>query len=107
KVPLLDWMCMHPSDLERLARSLLQGDLAIGEFVSQLSAPLSANLGEAMVDLDRQRRCGFPEVVFGQGKSVESLEKIFGAILSHGSDVFATRISSEQAERLLSAFSTG
>ncbi len=32
--------------------------------------PSVAELGDVTLDLDRQRRCGFPEVVFGQSKSV-------------------------------------
>lgn len=45
----------------------------------------------ARVDLDRQRRCGFPEVVYCEGKSVEAVEQIFEALVAAGQDAFATR----------------
>ena len=63
-----------------------------------------APLGEAQVDLDRTRRCGFPEVVFAEGKTVEVMDKIFRSLLAHGSDVFATRMSMEQAAALQQKF---
>src|SRR3990172_2220998 len=56
------------------------------------------------VDLDRRRRCGFPEVVFGPGKSVEQLRKIVAALIQHGDPVLATRITPEQAAGLSAAF---
>ncbi len=66
-----------------------------------------ANTGDAQVDLGRHDRCGFPEVVFAEGKTVEAIEKIFEALLENGVDVLATRMSAEQAEPLLKRFSKG
>jgi NCAIR mutase (PurE)-related protein len=59
------------------------------------------------LDLDRRRRCGFPEVVFGPGKSIEQLREIFAQLIEHGEPVFATRISPDQAAALMSAFPDG
>ena len=59
-----------------------------------------ADVGEAQIDLDRHRRCGFPEVVFAEGKTVAAMEKIFQAQIAHGSDVLATRMAPEQAAEL-------
>jgi NCAIR mutase (PurE)-related protein len=64
-------------------------------------------VGPAQVDLDRQRRCGFPEVVYSQGKTVEAIAKIFRAQLRHGTDVLATRMSAEQAAELTPQFPAG
>lgn len=95
---------MNSHELERLAKGLLHGDLSIEDFVGRVAKPLIADLGEAQVDLDRHRRCGFPEVVFAQGKTVAAMEKIFQAQLSHGIEVLATRMSAEQAAELLVRF---
>ena len=59
------------------------------------------------VDLDRQRRCGFPEVVFGPGKTVEQLREIVRLLLQHGQPVLATRIDESQAAGLSEEFSGG
>jgi hypothetical protein len=95
---------MNPRQLEQLAKQLLEGTLPLDDFVQAASHPVTADLAEAQIDLDRQRRCGFPEVVYGSGKSVPTLEKIFERLLAAGVDVLATRISAEQAAVLAPKF---
>jgi pyridinium-3,5-biscarboxylic acid mononucleotide synthase len=50
------------------------------------------------IDLDRQRRCGFPEVVYGPGKSPTTIAAIAQELLGRGQPVLVTRVTSEQAE---------
>lgn len=59
------------------------------------------------LDLDRQRRCGFPEVVYGEGKSVETLAGIFTRLLAEGVAVLATRIPPDKAPLLRERFESG
>ncbi len=59
------------------------------------------------VDLDRHRRCGFPEVAFGPGKTIAQLREIVALLLEHGEPVLATRIDAEQAAGLLAAYPDG
>ncbi|HUY33916.1 MAG TPA: nickel pincer cofactor biosynthesis protein LarB [Pirellulales bacterium] len=98
---------MQTNDIRRLAESLCRGEMALDDFVARLAPRPAADLGEAQVDLDRHRRCGFPEVVFGEGKSVESLVKIVGALAADGAGVLATRIAPVQAAVLENAFPEG
>jgi NCAIR mutase (PurE)-related protein len=95
---------MQPSEIERLAERLKLGELTVDEFVGALSQRPTADLGEVQLDLDRRRRCGFPEVIFGQGKTLESLSKAFRALIAEGVDVLATRISAEYAAVLCQEF---
>ena len=88
---------MNPTELEQLAERLLAGELSHEAFVSSVSSAQMASLSHSTLDLDRKRRCGFPEVVFGQGKSVEQLEQITRRLLATDIDVLATRVSSQQA----------
>lgn len=98
---------MNHDTLRQLAQALVAGELPADAFLRQI-APLGiGDTGDTQVDLDRDRRCGFPEVVFGQGKPVEAIERIFQTLLEHGTDVFATRISAEKAQRLVAAFPAG
>ncbi|MDR0871809.1 MAG: nickel pincer cofactor biosynthesis protein LarB [Planctomycetaceae bacterium] len=55
-----------------------------------------ADLDNVQLDLGRQARCGFPEVIFGEGKTKETILKIFRSMLEHGIDGFATRIDREK-----------
>lgn len=98
---------MNAPDLESLARQLLGGELSLPEFIGRLKSPSIADVGEAQVDLDRRGRCGFPEVVYGAGKTLTALEKVFAALLARGESVLATRINAEQAAALAEKFPHG
>lgn len=52
------------------------------------------------LDTDRSRRCGFPEVIYGPGKSVEAIAAIATELLAAGEHVLATRIAEQQATDL-------
>lgn len=97
---------MTSSPLRDLAERLAAGSLDIEEFLAAASATTVADLGDAQVDLDRSRRCGFPEVVYGEGKTVEQLEKIFTTLIAAGVDVLATRIAADKALVLVNSFPT-
>jgi len=98
---------MNTHELESLARQLLSGDLSVEQFAQKAAMPRTADVGEAQIDLDRARRCGFPEVVFAEGKTVSALEKIFHALLRHGVEVLATRMTAEQAAAITPIFPEG
>lgn len=95
---------MQREQIESLVQQLLGGELSIDRFTGEMLKTHSASLPEATLDLDRQRRCGFPEVVYGEGKSTEVLQSIFDRLLQEKIDVLATRISPEKAESLSPAF---
>lgn len=95
---------MNRERLEELARQLIAGRLDLPNFLQEATQPATADLAEAQIDLDRRRRCGYPEVVFGEGKTVGTMERIFETLLAAGSDVLATRISADQAAHLRTRF---
>lgn len=53
---------------------------------------LECDLGFAKVDLDRERRCGFPEVVFGLRKTPEQVAAIMSSLVQRHGRALATRI---------------
>ena len=55
----------------------------------------------ATIDLDRQRRCGFPEVIYGESKTAEAIVEIATELFKRGVDVLATRVSEEKADYAL------
>jgi len=58
------------------------------------------NLGFANVDHHRSLRQGFPEVVFGSGKTPEQVAQIVGSMAKNQSSILVTRASAEQHERV-------
>lgn len=69
------------------------------------SAPV-ANLVYAQVDTHRALRKGFPEVIFGSGKTPEQVVKIAVEILARDHRVLATRLTPEHARLLRKKFKT-
>jgi NCAIR mutase (PurE)-related protein len=65
-----------------------------------LHAHSIADLDEVQLDLGRRERCGFPEVIYGEGKTKETILKIFRSLIEHGLDGFATRIDEEKGKFL-------
>lgn len=68
--------------------------------------PISQPLADETVtlDLDRQRRCGFPEVVYGEGKSVEAIGEILAMQAARGELSLATRVDADAAAALIRRF---
>ena len=58
-------------------------------------------LGFAAVDHHRALRLGFPEVIFGEGKTVEQIVAILNSLRTRQETVLITRISDEKALRIL------
>ncbi len=67
------------------------------------AAPI-ADLGFAQVDTHRALRKGFPEVIFGAGKTPDQVLKIATKLLEHGQNVLATRLTPEHARVLRKKF---
>ena len=57
----------------------------------------------AVVDLGREARCGFSEVIYGESKTAEDILAIARALFERGFDVFATRVSEEKAQAVMPA----
>jgi pyridinium-3,5-biscarboxylic acid mononucleotide synthase len=90
-----------------LFRGVCDGQLTPEEAVQRLRTqldPATVSTTDAQVDVDRQRRCGFPEVVYGPGKSVEATVAIMQTLVDHGEPALATRVSPEQIAGLQSRF---
>lgn len=84
------------------ARKILEdvrdGRVTVEEALLAWKAEPFVDLGYAKVDLHRKVRQGQPEVVFGEGKTVEQIRGILTAMVDRGQDqVLITRLSAEKA----------
>jgi NCAIR mutase (PurE)-related protein len=95
------------SDLRQLARSLLDGSLSDQHFLQLLARQTFASLADTTLDLDRQRRAGYPEVIYAEGKTAESLKEIVRRLLDAGQPVLATRLDEVKSRALLAEFPQG
>lgn len=82
-------------DLRALLESVRSGELDVDAALSRLEP--SADLGFATIDLDREKRCGFPEVVFCSGKTPDQAAAIADRVLQRSGRVLLTRADPDHA----------
>ena len=59
---------------------------------------------DANLDFGREERCGFPEVVYAEGKSAAQTVEIVGALAERHGVALATRVPEETASALVAAY---
>ncbi len=83
---------MEKSELERILLELSEGKASVEQTIEALKDFPFSSIGEEIkVDTHRSIRKGFPEVVFGQGKTPEQILKITSKIFSNNPCVLITR----------------
>jgi NCAIR mutase (PurE)-related protein len=72
---------------------------------SNLTMPVKNSVGvyDARLDLDRERRCGFAEVIYGLGKTPEQVARISNELARHAPIVLTTRATAEQYAAVVEA----
>lgn len=98
---------MEPREAADAARKLLSGELSTEAFTQLVAASTAAPLAEmpgVTLDLDRRRRCGFPEVIYGEGKDARTIASIIERLLVSEVRVLTTRVPRQVALELLQIF---
>lgn len=85
----------HPEDLRKLLEALSAGEIGVEKTLEILESHPHLNL-----DHDRERRCGFPEVVFGQSKEPDELLAALEGIALRSGRALATRVDVDVGEAL-------
>ncbi len=89
--------------LKKILAKVQAGEMTAAQALQALDV-FEKDLGFAKVDTDRQRRRGFPEVIFCQGKTAEQIIRIMSALSRNGQDVFATRCTADQYREIAVAY---
>jgi pyridinium-3,5-biscarboxylic acid mononucleotide synthase len=95
---------MTSDELRQLLEDVRSGAVAVTDAAARLGQASVAELSFATLDLDRRQRCGFPEVVFAEGKTAEWVEGAVRRLAEAGQDCFVTRVSATQADHLAIMF---
>jgi NCAIR mutase (PurE)-related protein len=90
--------------LRLLLEAVRTGRTDVNDALGQLGRSSVADLGFAQVDLDRRARCGFPEVIFCEGKTPEWVEGVARRLAEAKQDCLGTRVNADQATYLAQAF---
>jgi NCAIR mutase (PurE)-related protein len=94
---------LTPERLRALLAEVASGSVAVEEAERRLAWAPVEDLDFARVDHHRALRQGFPEVVFGAGKTPEQLVAIVQRIAARGDGVLATRVAPEAEAPLRAA----
>ena len=86
---------MNERDIEEILKSHQAGNLSTTEATEGIKNLSYENIGYARVDHARHARQGFPEVIFGQGKTKEQIIGIFEKLIARSPNVLITRTSAE------------
>jgi hypothetical protein len=84
--------------LRELLKAVHEGRVTPEKAAERLRHMPFEDLGFAKLDHHRALRCGFPEVIFCQGKTTEQVVAIVGRMAEHGHAVLATRAGPEVYE---------
>ncbi|MBT8373513.1 MAG: 1-(5-phosphoribosyl)-5-amino-4-imidazole-carboxylate carboxylase, partial [Deltaproteobacteria bacterium] len=93
---------MNKESLHKILQSVATGKTSVDNAAKALTNISFENIGFAHIDHNRSLRKGFPEVVFGEGKTAEQVIRIVEKIIEEEDLVLVTRVSQDKAEKIKS-----
>ncbi len=92
---------MNAEHLRHLIESHSRGEVSTEDVLSRLKSLSVENLGYAKLDHHRRIRNGYPEVIYGEGKTPEQAAEIFRRLAERNPNVLCTRATDEIARAIL------
>jgi NCAIR mutase (PurE)-related protein len=91
---------MNDDFLSKLLSDVKNGMVDVNTALRQLKDLQAKELGYATIDNQRELRTGYPEVIFGQGKTPDQVAGIIEYMLTLGNNILATRVTQEMYEKV-------
>ncbi len=88
------------TELEEILEKVFHKELTPEEAFLRLKDYPYQDLGFAKIDHHREVRKGFPEIIFGLGKTSEQIRRIAGEISKRGNSLLLTRVEPQVYEEL-------
>lgn len=95
---------MNEQRLKKILDQVAGGTLSPDQAQTALKDMAFENIDYAHIDHHRSLRKGFPEVIFGQGKTVEQIIGIIQAMVKNEEPILVTRIDRDKADPVLVKF---
>lgn len=92
---------MDQQRITELLEAIRAGHVPVEEGVRVLQGLGTEDLGFARLDHHRALRCGFPEIVFGQGKTLDELRVITRSMMERHGRVLVTRVEATIGSELV------
>jgi NCAIR mutase (PurE)-related protein len=95
---------MNARLLKKLLESVKAGKVDVASALERLKMLPFEELEFATIDTHRSLRQGFPEVVYGEGKTIAQIKTIAGAMIKRKENVLITRLDKIKAVALKRSF---
>jgi NCAIR mutase (PurE)-related protein len=95
---------MNIRKLEDLLKRVKLGKTSIEEAMAQLKSLPYEDLGYARIDHHRSLRKGFPEVIWGEGKTFGQILSIMKQLKRKGQNILITRLEERKAKAVQKVF---
>ena len=89
-----------PSNLRHLLESLKRGEVSTDDVLARVKTLGYEDLGFAKLDHHRRVRTGYPEVIYGEGKTPGQVGEIFRRLADREPNVLCTRADEAAAEAI-------
>ena len=94
---------MDHDTLKSILTKIAAGSMTVGNAVEKLQHLFVENIGFAQIDHHRSLRKGFPEVIFGEGKTADQIIGIMEKMIRQERIVLVTRVASNKGAAICSA----
>ena len=95
---------MKEKDLNKILQDVKGGTVSVQEALETLKTLPYEDIGFANIDHHRAIRKGFPEVIWGEGKSADQLIGIIEKMLKMDHPILATRVDEKKALKVKEKF---
>ena len=95
---------MNYDSLFKLLQQVASGEIVAADAAQTLTHMSFQDIDYAHIDHQRSLRKGFPEVIFGQGKSIDHIIGIMEKMINQENVILVTRINPQKADGVLSRF---
>ena len=95
---------MNQETLTRLLSRVASGDVSVDDAKDKFKHLAFEDIGFAHIDHHRSLRKGFPEVIFGEGKTTAQIHGILDKMADREPVILVTRIDPEKAAPILEDF---
>lgn len=86
---------MNTADIQKILESFKNESLSVSDAADRIKNLSFEDIGYARVDHGRAARQGFPEVIFGHGKTSEQICGIFEKLIARSPNVLITRTNKD------------
>ena len=89
---------MYPDEIKKILDSVRDGSLSSEDALIRFKDLPYADLGHTRLDHHRAMRKGYPEVIYGAGKTTGQICDVVSAMLAHDNNILITRVAGDVFE---------